>query len=122
MKVLIVDDSKAMRMIVGRTLSQTDVGKCTVVEAVNGAEGLQKLQAEQPDIVLSDWNMPEMTGIQFLQKLRESGSRVIFGFITSETGQEIRDLAIDSGADFIIRKPFTAQTLNTELQPCLAKS
>lgn len=119
MKVLIVDDSKAMRMIVKRTLSQTDVGKCDVVEAVNGAEGLEKVGSENPDFVLCDWNMPEMSGIEFLQKLRATGSTVTFGFITSESGEEIKTLAINSGAQFVVTKPFTAETLNSVLSPCV---
>ena len=68
MRILIVDDSKAMRMIVKRTISKTDVGKCDIVEAENGVQGLEKVAAEKPDLVLCDWNMPEMSGIEFLQK------------------------------------------------------
>ena len=120
MKVLIVDDSKAMRMIVKRTLSQTDVGKCDVVEAENGADGLAKVASEKPNLVLCDWNMPEMSGIQFLQKLRESGNHVNFGFITSESGAEIKTLALETGAQFIITKPFTAESLNSAISPCVA--
>lgn len=117
MKVLIVDDSRAMRMIVKRTLGQTDVGKCEIVEAANGAEGLTQVEAENPDLVLCDWNMPEMSGIEFLTKLRESGSEVAFGFITSESGEDIKTLAMETGAQFIITKPFTAQSLNAVLVP-----
>lgn len=120
MKVLIVDDSRAMRMIVKRTLGQTDVGKCEVVEATNGAEGLAQIESEKPDFVLCDWNMPEMSGIDFLKQLRESGSEVSFGFITSESGDDIRTLAMESGAQFIITKPFTAEALNAALMPCVA--
>ena len=120
MRILMVDDSKAMRMIVKRTISKTDVGKCDIVEAENGLQGLEKVAAEKPDLVLCDWNMPEMSGIEFLQKLRESGSHVPFGFITSESGEEVRHLAFDSGAQFIITKPFTAESLNTALTPCVA--
>ncbi len=119
MKVLIVDDSKAMRMIVKRTLSQTDVGKCDVVEAENGAQALEKVSSEKPDFVLCDWNMPEMSGIEFLQKLRATGSTVTFGFITSESGEEIKTLAMNSGAQFVVTKPFNAETLNSVLSPCL---
>lgn len=115
MKILIVDDSKAMRMIIKRTLGQTDIGRCDVVEATNGAEGLQMVVQERPDLVLCDWNMPEMTGIEFLQKLRLTDAQTAFGFITSESGEETRKLAIDSGAQFLVTKPFTADSLNVEL-------
>jgi len=115
MKVLIVDDSKAMRMIVKRTLAKTDLGKCDIVEAENGAQGLEKVTSDNPGLVLCDWNMPEMSGIEFLVALRESGSKVTFGFITSESGEDVKTLAIDSGAQFIITKPFNADSLNSEL-------
>jgi len=120
MKVLIVDDSRAMRMIVKRTLGKTDLGKCDVVEAENGAEGLAMVGPENPDLVLCDWNMPEMSGIEFLKKLREAGSQVAFGFITSESGADIKTLAMDTGAQFIITKPFTAESLNNAVSPCMA--
>ncbi len=119
MKILIVDDSRAMRMIVKRTLHRTSLGRCDVVEAANGAEAITQLDAEHPDIVLCDWNMPRMTGIELLRALRHSGSQVTFGFITSESSDEVRAEAIDSGAQFIISKPFTAESLNAALKPCV---
>lgn len=120
MKVLIVDDSRAMRMIVKRTLGQTDIEKCEVVEAGNGAEALQKAASENPDFILCDWNMPQMSGIDFLRELRASGSNVVFGFITSEGGAEIRHEALEAGAQFVLTKPFTAESLNAVLPPCFA--
>ncbi len=107
-------------MIVKRTLGQTDIGKCDVVEATNGSEGLTQVAAEKPDMVLCDSNMPEISGIEFLKQLRESGATVNFGFITSESGEEVRTLAMETGAQFIITKPFTAQSLNAALVPCMA--
>lgn len=112
MKVLIVDDSKAMRMIIKRTLAKTDLGKCQIVEAENGALGLETVAAEKPDLILCDWNMPEMSGIEFLKQLREDGCQTEFGFITSESGGEVRDLAMTTGAQFVVTKPFNAETLN----------
>lgn len=115
MKVLIVDDSKAMRMIVKRTLAKTDIGSCAIVEAENGAQALDQVSSENPDLVLCDWNMPEMSGIEFLEKLRDSGSEVKFGFVTTESSPEARSAAMDAGAQFLIKKPFTADTLNAAL-------
>jgi two-component system chemotaxis response regulator CheY len=109
-KILIVDDSKAMRMIVTRTLRQAGFGDHEYVEAENGAEGLAKAQEIKPDLVLSDWNMPEMSGIEFLQALRAAGDSVRFGFVTSESTDAMRGLADASGALFLIAKPFTADT------------
>ena len=84
-KILIVDDSKAMRMIVSRVLRQAGYGNAEFVEASNGAEGLAAARAGGVDLILSDWNMPEMNGIEFLQALRAGGSTARFGFVTSES-------------------------------------
>ena len=120
MKILIVDDSKAMRMIVSRTLKQTGLRGYTTVEATNGVEALDIIRSEKPDLVLSDWNMPEMKGIELLEKVRESGNKVRFGFITSESSNETKQLAEEQGADFVITKPFTADTMELTLAPLLA--
>ena len=70
MKVLIVDDSRAMRMIVKRTLRQAGFSGLHVEEAGNGKEALESIEAGAPDLVLTDWNMPEMTGIELLHALQ----------------------------------------------------
>jgi two-component system, chemotaxis family, chemotaxis protein CheY len=109
MNVLIVDDSKAMRMIVSRTLRQAGYADGTLREAADGAEALAAIKAERPDLVLSDWNMPEMNGIELLKALRAEEIDVRFGFITSESTTEMREQAIQAGAEFLIAKPFTAE-------------
>jgi two-component system chemotaxis response regulator CheY len=115
MKILIVDDSKAMRMIVTRTLRQAGYGTHELVEAVDGADGLAQVAAEAPDLVLSDWNMPELTGIEFLRALRAAGNDVRFGFVTSESTDAMRATAEQAGALFLIGKPFTADTFAEQL-------
>jgi two-component system, chemotaxis family, chemotaxis protein CheY len=107
MKFLIVDDSRAMRMIVTRVLRQSGYGDATFQEAADGTEALAVIKAEVPDLVLSDWNMPEMTGIELLHALNEEGIEVRFGFVTSESTPEMREQAIKAGAMFLIAKPFT---------------
>jgi two-component system chemotaxis response regulator CheY len=107
MKILVVDDSKAMRMIVVRTLRQAGFSGHDVVEAENGKEGLELTQSVKPDLVLSDWNMPEMTGIEFLRALRGSGDATPFCFVTSEGSEEMRTTANEAGALGLIAKPFT---------------
>ena len=117
MKILIVDDSLAMRRIVQRTLRQAGFDGHDFIEATNGKEGLAKVEAEAPDVVLSDWNMPEMNGYEFLCALRATGAKVPFGFITTEGTPEMRQKAAEAGANFLLEKPFTAeqmaQTINT---------
>ncbi|RZS91392.1 two-component system chemotaxis response regulator CheY [Motilibacter rhizosphaerae] len=119
MKILIADDSKVMRQIVTRTLRQAGFDGHDVVEAVDGADAFEKVKSESPDLVLSDWNMPNMTGIELLAQLRSTGSKVNFGFVTSETSQEMRDRAESSGALFLIAKPFTPEAFREALEPVI---
>jgi len=107
MKILIVDDSRAMRRIIQRTLLQAGFTGYDIVEAENGAEALDLVESERPDLILSDWHMPVMTGLEFKQALNEIGNEATFGFITSENTQEMRDVAAGAGADFLLAKPFT---------------
>jgi two-component system chemotaxis response regulator CheY len=115
MRILIVDDSKAMRLIVARTLRQAGFVSHTYEEAVNGAEAFKAIQASPPDLVLCDWNMPEMTGIELLRALRAASIDVKFGFVTSEGTLEMRSQAAEAGALFLIAKPFTAESFKTTL-------
>ena len=115
MRILVVDDSKAMRSIVMRALRQAGYEGHTFEEATNGAEALTAIRVNPPDLVLADWNMPEMTGIQLLQTLRGENIQTRFGFITSESSPETRELAISSGALFLLTKPFTPDSLKTAL-------
>jgi two-component system chemotaxis response regulator CheY len=119
-KILIVDDSKAMRMIVTRTLRQAGFADHDYLEAENGLEGLAQVESAAPDLVLSDWNMPEMSGIEFLQALRAKGNDVRFGFVTSESTDAMRELAAGAGALFHIAKPFTADTFSDALKGVFA--
>jgi two-component system, chemotaxis family, chemotaxis protein CheY len=107
MKVLIVDDSKAMRMIVARVLRQAGYANSVIREAADGSEALEAVRHQVPDLVLSDWNMPEMSGLDLLEALRAEGCEVPFGFVTSESTPEMRELANEAGAQFLIAKPFT---------------
>lgn len=119
MDILIVDDSKTMRIILQRAIRQAGYRGLTVGEAENGVQALDKLSTEKPKLVLSDWNMPEMPGIELLQRVRESGNRVPFGFITSEIAESTKALALTSGAAFLVRKPFTPEDIENALSPIL---
>lgn len=119
MKILIVDDSRVMRSIVTRTLRQAGFEEHDVVQAGNGVEALDVIAEEIPDLVLSDWNMPEMTGIELLRTLRDQGDATPFGFVTSEGSPEMRQRAEDAGAAFLIAKPFTPEVFAEALEPVL---
>lgn len=120
MRVLIVDDSKTMRMIVKRTLRQAGYDSCEIDEAGNGKEALDVIKANKPDVILCDWNMPEMNGLELLQALNGQGVKVPFGFVTSEGTPEMKQLAADNGALFLITKPFTPETFQQQLGAVLS--
>lgn len=111
MKILLVDDSRAMRMLIIRSLAQADHAEHDFVEASDGFEAFALLGAETPDLVLADWTMPGVTGIDLLRGLRASGSSVPFGFVTAQASESRRAEALAAGAQFLIGKPFTAQEL-----------
>ncbi len=119
MDVLVVDDSKAMRLIVSRILKQTGL-VTSISEAENGQEALEHLRSNTADVVMSDWNMPEMTGIELLRALRSEGIEVPFVFVTSESTTEMRNIAAEAGATSLIAKPFTRELLEAELSAVAA--
>jgi two-component system chemotaxis response regulator CheY len=119
MKILIADDSRVMRQIVVRTLRQAGFGDHTLIEAADGRQAFDLTTSENPDLVLSDWNMPEMTGIEVLRQLRAAGNNVKFGFVTSESTPEMKDQADAAGALFFIVKPFSAERFDEVFAPIL---
>ena len=119
MKVLIIDDSSAMRMLVRRALRDAGFTDLDITEANDGAEGYKKVEETDFDLVLADWNMPNMTGIEMLEKLREEGYENTVGFITTEATMPMKQRARDAGAAFLIPKPFTAAAFKQNLGPIL---
>lgn len=119
MRILIVDDSKAMRMILMRTLRQAGFQGHTLVEAANGKEALDRISTDAPHVVLSDWNMPEMGGIELLEALVKQKKGIPLGFVTSEASADMKALAFSAGARFFITKPFNSDTLKETLSPFL---
>ncbi|MCP4571656.1 MAG: response regulator [bacterium] len=111
MKILVVDDSRAMRRIVQRTIRQAGHKGHDIIEAENGREALDLVGTENPELILSDWHMPEMDGLEFLTALKEQGSEIPFGFVTSESTKEMRDIAAQAGANFLLAKPFTPEDM-----------
>jgi two-component system chemotaxis response regulator CheY len=115
MRALVIDDSRAMRTIIGNILR--DVGM-EVVEAGNGREGLERLRLD-PDValVLVDWNMPEMNGLDFIQAVRAQRSydalRILMVTTETESAQVAR--ALDAGANEYLMKPFTREILLAKL-------
>ena len=112
---LIVDDSRVIRKVSRHILESLDF---KVEEAENGQEGLTACETNMPDVILLDWNMPVMTGIEFITQLRQQpgGDRPKVVFCTTENDiAHIRE-AISAGADEYVMKPFDHETLQIKLQ------
>lgn len=115
MKILVVDDMATMRRIVKNILKQ--LGFANVEEAENGQEALQKLREGTFGFVVSDWNMPVMTGIDMLRAIRadEKLKAVPVLMVTAEAQQANLVEAIQAGVSNYIVKPFTAETMQEKL-------
>ena len=106
MKILVVDDSDAMRALIRRILRGRRYDEAVILEARDGREALAVILSSKPDLVLANWNMPELTGIDLLETLKRDGVAVKFGFITSDESEQNRARALEAGACFVIGKPF----------------
>ena len=115
--VLIVDDSAAIRKILQRVLTQTNLSLGKVVEAADGREALEAMKSEKIDLILSDINMPNMDGLQLLGELKASDQwkRVPVLMISTEGSQTKVMEAVQLGARGFVRKPFTADQIKEKL-------
>jgi two-component system, chemotaxis family, chemotaxis protein CheY len=113
--ILVVDDSSTMRKIISRSLRQAGLAIDDIFEAGDGIEGLSVLSEKSVDLVLSDINMPNMDGLEFIKQVRANGNNVPIVMITTEGGEDIIKEAISSGASASIKKPFTPDQLNEKL-------
>ena len=121
MDVLLVDDSKTMRLLVQRAIRQAGYRSLSIGEAANGVQALETMATEKPRLILSDWNMPEMSGIEFLGMLRVKKNMTPFGFITSEASADIKKIALAAGASFLLTKPFSPDDVQSALEPILGE-
>jgi two-component system chemotaxis response regulator CheY len=119
MDILVVDDSRTMRVILQRAIRQAGYRSLVIGEAENGLQALNMVRGTSPRLVLSDWNMPEMSGLDFLRSLRSERNAVPFGFVTSETSSDMRSVAMQAGATFLLSKPFTPDDIQDALTPIL---
>ena len=119
--ILIVDDSSVMRKILERSLRQAvPTGIDLVIEAGDGAEALEKLETQTFQVVFSDINMPNVNGLEFLRRLKETSHKdVPVIMVTTEGGEKTVLEAISLGAKGFIRKPFTPQQMESTLTKVL---
>ena len=121
MKFLVVDDFSTMRRIVRNLLKE--LGFANVDEAEDGVIALQKLKAGEFDFVVTDWNMPNMTGIELLRAIRADAALKTLPvlMITAEAKKENIIEAAQAGASGYIVNPFTAGTLSEKLNKIFEK-
>jgi two-component system chemotaxis response regulator CheY len=113
MKVLVADDSGVMRKIIIRSLNAC--GVTDIVEAADGKQGWGAFQAEPIDFVLTDWNMPEMSGLELLREIRGTGSQIPVIMVTTE-GEKAKVIeAIQAGVTDYLCKPFEQEELRDKL-------
>jgi two-component system, chemotaxis family, chemotaxis protein CheY len=114
MRALVIDDSRTVRAIIGKILREVGL---EVIEAANGREGLEQLQRAGAELVLVDWNMPEMDGLEFIRAVRADRAHdaVRIMMVTTETEQEQVIRALDAGANEYMMKPFTKEILIAKL-------
>jgi two-component system chemotaxis response regulator CheY len=119
MKILLVDDSRTIRNIQKNVLAE--IGYSDVVEAGDGMEALSRIAAEKPDLMLVDWNMPNMDGITLVRKVRESDKTTPIIMCTTEAEKSRVVEAIKAGVNNYVVKPFTGETLSEKINQTLSK-
>ncbi|OSM06278.1 response regulator [Magnetofaba australis] len=116
MRVLIVDDSSVMRKIVTRGLRQAGFKIDEILEAGDGQKALEVLAGgAKVDLILSDWNMPNMDGLTLVKEVRKKDTDTPIVMVTTEGGEGKVNEAMTSGANGHIKKPFTPDTLQATL-------
>ncbi|HLG55849.1 MAG TPA: response regulator [Vicinamibacterales bacterium] len=121
MRFLIVDDSSTMRRIIINTLNK--LGHQDVYEAGNGKEGLERLTAGPIDMIITDWNMPEMSGIEFIRAVRATAAvkDVPVLMVTTNAAKDDIVEALKAGVNSYVVKPFTPDTMKEKIEAVLPR-
>ena len=119
MNILLVDDSRTIRNIQKRTLQQ--LGHTDILEAEDGVQALAKFNEKAPDLILVDWNMPNMNGLELVQRIRETNKTIPLIMCTTEAEKSRVLEAISAGVNNYIVKPFTAESLGEKINQTMAK-
>ena len=114
MKFMLVDDSSTMRKIQRRTLEK--LGFNEIVEAEDGQKGFELFSSANPDVVITDWNMPNMNGLELVQAIREVNKGVPIIMVTTEAEKSKVIEAIKAGISDYLIKPFTPEALSTKIR------
>ncbi len=117
-RVLVVDDSNTMRKIIIKSLQS--IGIPNAVEASDGTEALRIFQEDSFDLVLTDWNMPGRSGLEFVKEIRKTNATVSIMMVTTESAKTRVLEAIQAGVNDYLVKPFTADLLQEKLERLVA--
>ncbi|MCL9782906.1 response regulator [Vibrio sp. S4M6] len=117
MKVLIVDDSKATLEIVRRALEKYSYRRLYIKKAATAVEALSVIGSWQPQIVLTDWHMPDMSGLMLVQEIDKRKMGIKIGMITTVDDEDEIDKAEKAGASFVLSKPFEDADLHKKIKP-----
>jgi two-component system chemotaxis response regulator CheY len=109
MKTLIVDDSSAMLRVIKMTLNE--IGIDDIDTALNGKEAIEKFEQGSYELLLTDWNMPEMDGISLVRRVRELDTDVYIVMVTTECKKEQVVEALEAGVDNYVTKPFSKKRI-----------
>jgi CheY-like chemotaxis protein len=119
-RLLVVDDSRAMQAILRRMLACRSLGKSEVRTVADGEAALEALEGFAAQLVISDWHMPRMGGLELLQTLRQTGRTGLpVGFVTTETSAPLLQQARTNGAAFVVQKPFRDEVLLSAVRTAL---
>jgi two-component system, chemotaxis family, chemotaxis protein CheY len=122
LKALVIDDSRVMRNMVMQNLLKTHIAEFEFEEASDGADGLAKFKPDEHDVCFVDWNMPNMTGVEFVRKARAvpGASNTIMVMVTSEKSMgKIEEALDEAGANAYVCKPFTPEDMTLKLKKLL---
>jgi two-component system chemotaxis response regulator CheY len=119
MKILLVDDSRTMRNIQKSVIAQ--LGQHEVEEACDGQDAMSKVGAFKPDLLLVDWNMPNMDGLTFVKKFREQNKTTPIIMVTTEAEKARVIEAIKAGVNNYVVKPFTPDVLSQRIHETVGK-
>jgi two-component system chemotaxis response regulator CheY len=117
LKILVVDDSSTMRRIIINTLSR--IGYTNVVEAEHGKAGLEKLAQGGVEMIITDWNMPEIDGLEFVGAVRGSDGSIPILMVPTNAAKEDIVSALQAGVNNYVVKPFTPETLKEKIESLL---
>ncbi len=120
LNILVVDDSAVMRKIIKRAIEEGKYADATITEAGDGVEGLKVFNPGKTDLILSDWNMPNLDGLEFVKKVRaiRTKKKIVIMMITTEGSTGKMEEAMDNGVDNYITKPFTSIALEKKIDRC----